>query len=270
MTKLSPVLFIPHGGGPLPILGDIGHTSLIHFLQQLPSQIDKPSAIVIISAHWEENMVTITSHEEPSLLYDYYGFPDEAYDIDYSLKGNALLSDKIQRLLCDKGIESKLDSQRGFDHGVFVPLKIIMPDAQIPCVQISLVNSLDAQAHIAIGEALRELREDNILFIGSGFSFHNLPAFFSNNRSTDSKNEQFQEWLIDVCTNKTLTDQQRRNKLTNWQNTPFASYCHPREEHLIPLHVCAGLSNSNATLIFDDTVLERVLKVANSIKVVQA
>jgi len=255
MTKLSPVLFIPHGGGPLPMLGDIGHTSLIHFLQQLPSQMDKPSAIVIISAHWEENMVSITSHEEPSLIYDYYGFPDEAYDIDYHLKGNALLADKIQRLLCDKRIESKLDSQRGFDHGVFVPLKIIMPDAQIPCVQISLVNSLDAQAHIAIGEALRELRDDNILFIGSGFSFHNLPAFFSNNRSTDSKNEQFQEWLVDVCTNKTLSDQQRRNKLTNWQNAPFASYCHPREEHLIPLHVCAGLSDSNATLIFDDTVL---------------
>ncbi len=255
ITKLSPVLFIPHGGGPLPILGDIGHASLFHFLKNLPSQIDSPSAIVIISAHWEENEITITSHKRPPLIYDYYGFPDEAYNIDYPLKGNALLAGKMQRLLCDKGIESKLDPQRGFDHGVFVPLKIMMPDAQTPCVQISLVNTLDAKVHIAIGEALRELREDNILFIGSGFSFHNLPAFFSNNHAIDSQNEQFQEWLINACTNKTLTDAQRRNKLIDWQKAPFASYCHPREEHLIPLHVCVGLSKSNATLIFNDTVL---------------
>lgn len=86
MTKLSPVLFIPHGGGPLPILGDIGHTNLIHFLKNLSSQMNKPSAIVIISAHWEENMVTITSHEEPPLIYDYYGFSSKAYEIDYPIK----------------------------------------------------------------------------------------------------------------------------------------------------------------------------------------
>ena len=143
MKKKGTVLFIPHGGGPLPILGDPRHQELIKFLKNIKSKINKPSSIIVISAHWEENEVKITSGEKPSLIYDYYGFPEETYKISYPVPGNPDLADKIKNLLNAKHINSKLDSERGFDHGVFIPLKIMYPEASIPCVQISLLNNLD-------------------------------------------------------------------------------------------------------------------------------
>lgn len=169
-SQLGPVLFIPHGGGPLPLLGDKGHQNLVLFLQQIAPSLGQPSAIVVISAHWEESNVTITSGENPSLVYDYYGFPDEAYRIQYPVPGSPSLANKIQKLLHQSGISARLDSRRGFDHGLFVPLKIMFPAAEIPCIQLSLVNSLDPATHIKIGKALAELRKDNVLVIGSGFS----------------------------------------------------------------------------------------------------
>ncbi|MGZ8881699.1 MAG: DODA-type extradiol aromatic ring-opening family dioxygenase, partial [Methylosarcina sp.] len=175
-NPLSPVLFIPHGGGPLPLLGDKEHQTLVHFLQEIAPSLGRPSAIVLISAHWEENIATITSGPSPSLIYDYYGFPEETYRIQYPAPGSPGLADKIFRLLQQSGISTRLDDQRGFDHGLFVPLKIMFPRVDIPCVQLSLVNNLDPATHIGIGKALAELRKDKVLIIGSGFSFHNLKA----------------------------------------------------------------------------------------------
>jgi aromatic ring-opening dioxygenase catalytic subunit (LigB family) len=251
----GPVLFIPHGAGPLPLLGDKGHQAMIDFLKRVTSSLAKPSAIVIISAHWEEDVVTITSGENPHLIYDYGGFPDEAYEIKYPAPGNPILANKIYNLLGKSNIEARLDAQRGFDHVLFVPLRIMFPSATIPCVQISLVSTLDPETHINIGKALTDLRKENILTIGSGFSFHNLKAFFS--RSTDkpdTKNEEFEDWLIDTCTNVDISDKDRETKLIKWSDAPFARYCHPREEHLLPLHVCYGMSNSVAKLVFDGNV----------------
>lgn len=251
----GPVLFIPHGAGPLPLLGDKGHQAMIDFLKRVTSSLAKPSAIVIISAHWEEDVVTISSGENPHLIYDYGGFPDEAYEIKYPAPGNPILANKIYNLLGESNIEARLDAQRGFDHGLFVPLRIMFPSATIPCVQISLVSTLDPETHINIGKALTDLRKENILTIGSGFSFHNLKAFFS--RSTDkpdTKNEEFEDWLIDTCTNVDISDKDRETKLIKWSDAPFARYCHPREEHLLPLHVCYGMSNSVAKLVFDGNV----------------
>ncbi len=125
----SPVLYIPHGAGPLPLLGDKGHQTMVSFLKNIAPTLGKPSAIVVISAHWEEDMVTITSAETPPLLYDYYGFPDAAYEIQYPAPGAPMLAEKIYHLLQQSGFEARLDSRRGFDHGVFVPLKIMFPDA---------------------------------------------------------------------------------------------------------------------------------------------
>jgi 4,5-DOPA dioxygenase extradiol len=255
-NPLSPVLFIPHGGGPLPLLGDKGHQALVHFLQEIAPSLGRPSAIILISAHWEESIATITSGESPPLIYDYYGFPEEAYRIQYPAPGSPELADKIFRLLHQSGISSRLDDQRGFDHGLFVPLKILFPGADIPCVQISLVNNLDPATHIDIGRALAELRKDKVLIIGSGFSFHNLKAFFtSGSEAQDVKNEAFEAWLIDTCTNADLSAPERENRLIHWGEAPYADYCHPREEHLLPLHVCVGFTNAPAKLVFDGKIL---------------
>ena len=178
-TQPGSVLYISHGGGPLPLLGDEGHHEMVDCLSDLARTLEKPAAIIVISAHWEENKPTITSGATPSLIYDYYGFPNESYDIRYPAPGDPLLAHKIFRLLNGSGIEAVLDEQRGFDHGVFVPLKIMFPDADIPCVQLSLVKSLNPLEHIRIGKALAGLKDDNVLIIGSGSSFHNIKAFLA-------------------------------------------------------------------------------------------
>lgn len=254
--SLSPVLFIPHGGGPLPLLGDKSHRQLVSFLEAIAPALGTPSAICVISAHWEEQVATITSGESPVLIYDYYGFPDEAYNIQYPAVGSPKLANRIFDLLKHSGIDARLDDLRGFDHGLFVPLKIMFPNAQIPCVQLSLVQGLDPETHIRIGKALAALRQENVLIIGSGFSFHNLKAIFAPNRDApDAKNEAFQDWLFDTCTNEKLSTHEREARLIGWKDAPYASYCHPREEHLLPLLVCFGLSNAAAQLVFDGKVL---------------
>lgn len=255
--QLAPVLYIPHGGGPLPLLGDKYHQGMLDFLKRITPSLGKPSAILVISAHWEEETATITSGKTPPLFYDYYGFPDEAYQIEYPAPGDPALAKKVFDALRENQIDAKLDDERGFDHGVFVPLKIMYPDATIPCVQLSLLNSLDPASHIQIGKALTKLRKENILILGSGFSFHNLSAFFSQRYpdGSDPQNEAFQEWLIKTCTGENIDQHERQERLIQWENAPYARYCHPREEHLLPLHVCAGIAGSPASLVFDGEVI---------------
>ena len=254
-NKLSNVLFIPHGGGPLPLLGDNSHQEMVAFLKKITTTLGKPSAILIISAHWEEDKATITSGKAPSLIYDYSGFPDESYHIQYPALGSPALAEKIYNLLRDSGIEARLDDKRGFDHGVFVPLTIMFPEANIPCVQLSLLSNLEPKAHIQMGKALAGLRNDNVLVIGSGLSFHNMREFFQASGYPDEKNEAFERWLIDTCTDEQMTAHDREQQLETWTAAPFARYCHPREEHLLPLHVCYGFSNSAAELVFDGNVI---------------
>jgi len=253
-NQQCPVLFIPHGGGPLPLLGDESHFTLVSFLKGITSSLPIPSSIMIISAHWEEDKVTITSGSRPSLIYDYYGFPEETYRIQYPAPGDPVLAGKIFNLLQFSGIEAKLDEQRGFDHGMFVPLKIMFPEADIPCVQLSLIKNLDPESHIKIGKAISKVRNENTLIIGSGFTFHNMQALMSQNADVDSNNEKFEQWLIDTCTNPNHSPSMQEQKLIEWSKAPFARYCQPREEHLLPLHVCAGAAYSTAKLVFEGKV----------------
>ena len=182
-------------------------------MQTITSSLGRPSTILVISAHWEEDIVTITGGNAPSLIYDYYGFPEESDKIKYPAAGQPELARKVHQLLRDGGIDAKLDNKRGFDHGLFVPLKIMFPEADIPCVRISLLSSLDPGPHIQIGRALSALRNDNVLIIGSGLSFHNMQAFFKDSDAPDEKNEEFETWLINTCTNEKLTAKQRAQKL---------------------------------------------------------
>ena len=255
-NPLSPILYFPHGGGPLPVLADPGHRNMVDFLRGIAPKLGEPAAILVISAHWEEEKATITSGAFPPLIYDYYGFPEESYHIAYPAPGEPVLAGNIFRMLSEGRIEAKLDDQRGFDHGLFVPLKIMYPDAQIPCVQLSLISGLDPGAHIRLGRALSDLRKQNVLVLGSGFSFHNMPAFFSlSSRGPDSRNEAFQQWLIDTCTRENVSREEREKGLVEWETAPNARYCHPLEEHLMPLHVCCGIAGSSARLVFDGEVL---------------
>jgi len=260
MKKKGTVLYIPHGGGPLPILGDPSHKAMVKFLENIKSKINKPSSIIVISAHWEEDEVKITSGKKPSLIYDYYGFPEASYKITYPVPGNHKLANKIKTLLEAKNINSKLDPKRGFDHGVFIPLKIIYPDASIPCVQISLLKNLDPKKHIEIGKALTSLIYENILLLGSGMSFHNLEILLSASKNIDNdnaKNKEFDDWLVSVCTGKELENDKREKELVEWIKAPSARFCHPREEHLIPLHVCYGVNCEKADLIFNDYINDK-------------
>jgi aromatic ring-opening dioxygenase catalytic subunit (LigB family) len=249
------VVFFGHGGGPLPILGDPSHKSMIDFLTRLPAQLKKPDAIIVISAHWEESKPTLLGAKNPPMFYDYYGFPDEAYAIQYPAPGEPAMAGKVAELLINNGIPAQVNPHRGFDHGVFIPLKMMYPDADIPCTQLSLLRGLDAAQHINLGKALRELHTNSILVVGSGFSFHNMSAFnWGNEDLPDQANDAFQEWLIETCAGSLSFDEMEKC-LAEWEKAPSARYCHPREEHLLPLLVCAGLAGGPGKLVFDDRIL---------------
>ena len=176
--KKARIVYFSHGGGPLPILGDAGHQAMIDFMTRLPGRLPRPDAILVISAHWEESTATLIGAPNPVMFYDYYGFPAKAYEIKYPAPGSPELANRIAGLLIENKIPARIDPQRGFDHGLFIPLKMMYPQADIPSLQLSLLRGLNPVAHIALGKALRQLAKENILVIGSGFSFHNLKLFF--------------------------------------------------------------------------------------------
>ena len=258
MKHNTNILFVSHGGGPLPLLGDPDHQDMVTTLKAIANKIPTPSAILVISAHWEARVPTITSAPQPALIYDYYGFPKESYDIQYPAPGEPELAQEVFHLLDNAEIKAELDSRRGFDHGLFVPLKIMFPEADIPCIQLSLVNSLDALTHLELGRALQALNWDNLLVIGSGFSYHNLPTFFApESREAREKNLAFEAWLHETVTDKKLTETERKHRLSHWDNAPAARFCHPREEHLLPLHVCYGMAESASSEYFTVDILHK-------------
>ncbi len=237
------------------MMGDPGHANLNRFLRDYPASIDKPDAIVVFSAHWEEAEIAITAAAMPPLLFDYGGFPPETYEYRYPAPGHPQLAARVHELLLQAGIDSRLDTERGFDHGVFVPLLMMYPDADIPCIQVSLSASLDAGLHVRMGQALAPLKTENLLLLGSGFSFHNMRALMrKHDHADDPKNQAFEEWLAQTCTADSLSEQERERRLVDWQAAPHARYCHPREEHLLPLQVCYGIGRSAARKVFQEPV----------------
>lgn len=258
MKSKRNIVYISHGGGPMPLLGDSDHEAMVQTLKEIAAAVDKPSAILVISAHWEARLPTVTSAANPGIIYDYGGFPSEAYEIQYPVAGEPALANSVMKVLKENGIDTEQDAQRGFDHGLFVPLKIMYPEADIPCVQLSLVHSLDPDLHIQIGKALQSLEWDNLLVIGSGFSFHNMRAFFSpNSQETHESNIAFDEWLTAVVSDKALTENIREERLVGWESAPSARFCHPREEHLIPLHVCYGMATQPSEKTFKAEIMEK-------------
>lgn len=258
MNTKRNIVYISHGGGPMPLLGDPDHNEMVETLKEIASKIDKPSAILVISAHWEARLPTVTSGTNPGIIYDYGGFPQAAYEIEYPAPGEPVLAKNVVNSLKESGIDAVQDEQRGFDHGLFVPLKLMYPDADIPCVQLSLVHSLDADLHIQIGKALQSLDWANLLVIGSGFSFHNMRAFFSpESQESRAMNIAFDEWLRETISDDGLLEETRKERLVHWSSAPGARYCQPREEHLLPLHVCYGIANKPSDKTFRAEIMKK-------------
>jgi 4,5-DOPA dioxygenase extradiol len=255
MTHSPRILYLSHGGGPMPLLGDPGHNGMVTTLQQIAKSIPRPAAIIVISAHWENAEVAITHAAAPPLIFDYYGFPDEAYNIAYPAVGEPALADELHWRLEKNDIRAVLDDTRGFDHGLFVPLKIMYPKADIPCIQLSLLKGLNPAEHIRIGSILASLSHKNLLIVGSGFSFHNMEAFFTPTQERSAMNEAFQSWLSTTCCDKKISEHERSERLIQWEHAPYARYCHPRAEHLLPLHVCYGAAGRACNARFDVQIL---------------
>jgi len=223
------------------------------WLSQLGKTIvPEPKAIVVISAHWEAEEVTINNGSQPPLLYDYFGFPDHTYNLKYPAPGSPSLAKEIQSLFSAAGIDSGMDSERGYDHGVFIPLLLSYPDANIPIVQISLNASLDPAIHIQIGRALAPLRSQEVLIIGSGMSYHNMNKLMRQG-DANLESDEFDAWLTKTCM---LSDTKRDKQLCQWSKAPAALDAHPSEEHLLPLMVIAGAAGDDCgTRVFSDRVM---------------
>jgi aromatic ring-opening dioxygenase catalytic subunit (LigB family) len=246
-----PVLFLSHGGGPWPVL-DMGQTydEMRASFEALPSTLPrKPETILIVSAHWEEPVFSVATTAHPGMLYDYSGFPQQTYSIQYPAAGAPELAAQVITLLTNANLHPQTVVQRDFDHGVFVPLMVMYPQADIPVLQLSLRNDLNASAHIALGQALAPLREQNILIIGSGFSFHNMRGYGPQGKESS---HQFDNWLSDTVLG--FSGNQRNTLLIDWAAAPSARLCHPREEHLLPLMVAAGAAmQDSATRCYFET-----------------
>jgi aromatic ring-opening dioxygenase catalytic subunit (LigB family) len=245
-----PTLFIPHGGGPCffmepfpgypPTLWD----NMAAYLRAIPAAIGKrPEAVLVISGHWESDVPTVLNADKHTLLYDYYGFPEHTYRLTYPARGSQKAAARVRELLAAAGMPTEEEHERGLDHGVFVPFKLIFPEADIPIVQLSLLHTLDAAQHLAIGHALTPLREEGVLIVGSGNSYHNLREFFSPSPDAGALSAQFDEWLGTAI----QTPQAERERLlTRWHEAPGARASHPRAEHLLPLMVAAGAAGADA------------------------
>jgi aromatic ring-opening dioxygenase catalytic subunit (LigB family) len=207
-----------------------------------------PKALLVVSGHWEEPGFTASAAAKPELIFDYSGFPEHTYRLTWPAPGDPELAQRVVGLLSDAGLPTGLSSTRGFDHGVFVPLKVAFPAAQTPVVTLSLAASLDPALHLAAGRALAPLRAEGVLIIGSGMSFHNLGAY--SRPGTSERARAFDTWLTGAAE---TTAPERAALLEHWRKAPFAAYAHPREEHLIPLLVTAGAGgNAPGKRIFSD------------------
>ncbi|MDA7417277.1 class III extradiol ring-cleavage dioxygenase [Xenophilus arseniciresistens] len=242
-TPRLPTYFISHGGGPWPWMKDeMGDTyaKLEAALADMPRQIGvRPRAILMVSAHWERMNFTVQAHPQPPMVYDYGGFPPHTYSVRYDAPGDPALAARVQGLLEAAGLPAGLDAERGFDHGMFSPMKAIYPEADVPVVQLSLKKGLDPAEHLALGRVLAPLRGEGVLIIGSGLSYHNLRAF---GPVAAAPSRAFDDWLQQAVVNSEPAV--RTQQLIAWEQAPAARIAHPREEHLLPLMVAVGAAEA--------------------------
>lgn len=252
MTR-QPTYFIPHGGGPCFFMDDPRGVwaGMGSFLRSLPDALpERPKAILVVSGHWETEGFAFTGAAAPSLIYDYYGFPKHTYELRYDVPGAPALAAEAAALLTDRGIKAGVDFDRGLDHGVFVPFKVAFPDADIPLIEMSVDRNFDPALHMAAGRALAPLRDEGVLIVASGMSFHNMRAY-GDPRAT-APSQAFDEWLTESVA---LDSASRAQRLQHWSDAPSGRFAHPQEEHLLPLMVAAGASEDPGERVYSEQVL---------------
>ncbi|GAB3389203.1 DODA-type extradiol aromatic ring-opening family dioxygenase [Azotobacter armeniacus] len=260
-NALLPTLFVPHGAGPCFFMDwspPDAWNAMAAFLKGVAGSLPQPPrAILMVSAHWLEPEFTVTSATQPGLIYDYYGFPPHTYELRYPAPGAPALAAQIIGLIGAAGLVARQDGGRGFDHGMFIPLKLMFPAADIPVVQLSLRRDLDPQAHLDAGHALARLRGEGVLIVGSGMSFHNMHGYGDPRFGPVS--DEFDQWLTATVEAEPA---QREARLARWDAAPAARLCHPprAEEHLLPLLVAAGAAaEGRGQRVFSGRVLETAL-----------
>jgi aromatic ring-opening dioxygenase catalytic subunit (LigB family) len=253
-TKM-PTLFIPHGGGPCFFMDwspKDTWTKTEAWLRGLADTLpERPKAIVVVSGHWEEPVFTVATSPTPGMIYDYSNFPPHTYELQYPAPGAPALAAHIVDLLRKHGLPAGTDAKRGFDHGVFIPFLLVFPDAEIPVVPMSLKSDLDPEEHMAAGLALASLRDEGVLIVGSGMSYHNMRGFRSPAATEPS--ETFDRWLTEAVESDPDV---RRTSLARWDQAPAGRTAHPREEHLLPLMVAAGAAGDDkGERVFSDVAM---------------
>ena len=247
-----PTYFISHGGGPWPWMKDRtngAYDRLEASLQQMPRDLGRtPKAVLVISGHWEESEFTVMTTPRPPMIYDYYGFPEHTYKIQYPAPGSPETAERVRQLLAAAGFPVRVDSARGFDHGTFSPLAVIYPKADVPVFQLSLKSGYDPATHLAVGRALAPLRDEDVLIVGSGLSYHNLRQFGPQARQPSTA---FDQWLDQTLVQ---SDPDQRNAgLMAWEAAPSARAAHPQEDHLLPLMVAVGAAeHESATRVYHE------------------
>lgn len=236
---ISP-LFLAHGS-PMLAIEDKPYS---RFLQQLGSELH-PKAVVIFTAHWEEEMTTVSVHDqEYETIYDFYGFPDELYQVQYPAKGSTEYAGRVTGLFEEHGIPFRTDRQRGLDHGSWTLLKHLFPKADIPVVQISVNPSLSPAAQFNIGLALNKLAAEDIAVIGSGVTVHNLRQVNWGAKVPDDWAVSFDDWLIGQLANGEL------QKLFRYKSeAPHAALAVPRAEHFVPFYIALGAGEAAAAKV---------------------
>ena len=250
-TARLPVYFISHGGGPWPWIPEMRSrlATLEASLADMPRQIGrKPRAVLVISGHWEADQFMVMGTPKPPMVYDYSGFPPHTYSIHYDAPGAPDVAERVRQLLETAGIPAGIDTRQGFDHGTFSPLEVMYPQADVPVLQLSLKHGYDVDAHLAAGRALAPLRDEGILIVGSGLSYHNLRNFGPSARAPSAA---FDAWLREIL--KPASAEARAASLRAWSQAPAARLAHPQEDHLVPLMVAAGAAGDDpSTLVYHD------------------
>lgn len=245
MTTRFPTYFVSHGGGPWPWMKDqFGHAydKLEHSLIDIKRQVgERPKAVLVVTSHWEAPGFYASSGATPGMIYDYGGFPEHTYRIRYPAPGMPELAERAAALLAAGGLVSGVDPNRGFDHGTFSMLYPIYPDADMPVVQVSIRQGYEVAAHLAAGRALAPLRDEGVLIIGSGLSYHNLRHFGPQGRAAS---HEFDAWLGHALVD--LPPEERTAAMLHWSEAPSARAAHPREDHLMPLMVALGAAEHEA------------------------
>ncbi len=257
----QPAIFIPPGGGPCfwiefpPPFGPHAWDKLRDYLSGLVASLpERPKAFLVVTAHWETAEPTVSVNAKPGMLYDYYGFPEHTYKLSYPAPGAPDVAKEVKRLIEAGGLPVATDGERGFDHGVFVPFLIIDAKAEIPVVMLSLRRDLDPAFHIKLGKALAPLRDQGVVIVGSGMSYHDLRHFQDGDGAASAT---FDAWLDETAA---APEPEREARLAAWDKAPAARVCHPREEHLLPLMVVAGAAGeSQGEHAFRDVIGGKVI-----------